>query len=357
MSTPVKFGICGLGRIGVQHCRYFTANAEQYQPVAFCDLDSVRADGAVKEYGGTAYTDYTAFLANTEMELVIIATRSLDHARNAEQALAAGKIVLLEKPIGVTEADYELLQRLDRDYPGKLFCGHNHRFEPAFANTRTIIAEGLLGKIQVVKFTKHHAFMRRNDWQMRLDCGGGQLSVWAPHLLDQSMQLIGAPVSEVSSYLRRILTSGDADDHVRITLTGENDIVAELEISNAVALPGPYCTIYGDRGTLIYGQKQKEIHLKYLDPAFRWPEGDAGSETPELGAASYGNQDLPWIEEKRAVEPDVNMWEYVEIELARHLYDALCNGIPFPVKNREALEVVRITEIVKKQNPQFNWIG
>ncbi|MBC2595868.1 Gfo/Idh/MocA family oxidoreductase [Ruficoccus amylovorans] len=357
MSTPIKFGICGLGRIGVQHGRHFSADAEHYQPVAFCDLDANRAKSAVKEYGGRAYTDYTEFLANADMDLAIIATRSLDHAQNAQQALAAGKTVLLEKPIGVTEADYQLLQRLDREYPGKLYCGHNHRFEPALQNTLATIAEGLLGKVQVIKLCKHHGFIRRNDWQMRLDCGGGQLSVWAPHLLDQSMQLIGSPIREVSSYLRRILTSGDADDHVHMTLTGENDIVAELEISNAVALSAPYCTVFGDRGTLVYGQDQQEIHLKYLDPRFRWPEESASADTPEIGAASYGNQELPWIEERRPVEPEVNMWQFVEIELVRHLYNALREGVPFPVKNEDALEVVRLTEVVKKQNAQFNWIG
>ena len=51
------------------------------------------------------------------------------------------------------------------------------------------------------------------------------------------------------------------------------------------------------------------------------------------------------------------MWEHVEIELVQRLYDALRNGIPFPVTSSDALEVLRITEIVKKQNPQFNWIG
>lgn len=222
MNSPIKFGICGLGRIGVRHCHHFSAASGQYKPVAFCDLELSRAQDAVNQHGGTAYADYTEFLANQEMELVIIATRSLDHVMNAEQALANGKMVLLEKPIGVTAADYRTLQVLERDYPGKLFCGHNHRFEPAFANARAILEEGLLGNIQVIKLNKHHTFIRRNDWQMRLDCGGGQLSVWAPHLLDHSLQLIASPIREVTSYLRRILTSGDADDHVRIILTGGN---------------------------------------------------------------------------------------------------------------------------------------
>jgi len=326
-----------------------------YELVAGCDCEPQRVDQLKAEYHCTGYDSFEAFLKNTDMELVIIATRSLDHAVNARQALVAGKIVLLEKPIGVTAADYRLLQQLDREHPGKLYFGHNHRFEPAFMNAQAIIAAGLLGKIQVVKLCKHHPFMRRNDWQMRLDCGGGQLSVWGPHLLDQGLQLLGAPVREVWSYLRRILTPGDADDHVKITLLGENEVVVELEISNSVALAGHYCTIFGDRGTLMYEQDQKNIHLKYLDPQFRWPETVAESGTPVLGKALCAEQELPWIDETRKVEPDTNMWEQVEIEIARHLYRAICENIPFPVTSEQALEVVRITELVKKQNPQFNW--
>jgi len=209
----------------------------------------------------------------------------------------------------------------------------------------------------VVKLCKHHQFMRRNDWQMRLDCGGGQLSVWAPHLIDQGLQLLGGPVREVRSYLRRILTPGDADDHVRITLVGENDVVAEVEISNSVAIAGPYCTIYGDRGTLVYGQDQETIRLKYLDPEFHWPGATADAGAPVSGKPMNADAELPWIEETRKVEPDINMWEYVEVEIARHLHNTLRKSIPFPVKSSDALEVVRVTEVVKKQNPQFKWIG
>jgi scyllo-inositol 2-dehydrogenase (NADP+) len=357
MKLPIPFGVCGLGRMGVKHCRFFAENRERYRPVAFCDIDLSRAVDTAETFGGEAYADFDAFLANPELELVIIATPSLDHARNAERALAAGKAVLLEKPIGVTAADFELLQRLVHAYPGKLHFCHNHRFEPAFENARAILAEGLLGEIKVIKLAKHHRFARRNDWQMRLDCGGGQLSVWGPHLLDQALQLLGAPVRNVWSYLRSILTPGDADDHVRILIEGENGVVAEVEISNAMALPGPYCTICGDRGSLVYDQAQREIRLKYLDSRFRWPEASAAAATPALGASLAAEESLPWIEETRPVEPAANMWDQVEIEIARHLFEAMRNGVPFPVKNADALEVVRITEVVKRQNPQFPWIG
>jgi predicted dehydrogenase len=354
MNT-IKFGIVGVGRFGTAHCRYFTRDQDKYELAALCDMDAERIGVVSDQFGGKGYTDFEEFLTHPEMELVIIATRSLDHARNAEQALGAGKTVLLEKPIGVTSADYRLLVQLDKHYPGKLFFCHNHRFEPAFGNARDIIAEGLLGQVRVVKLYKHHDFMRRNDWQMRLDCGGGQLSVWGPHLIDQGLQLLGAPVREAFSYLRRILTPGDGDDHVKITLIGENDMAVEIEISNSVALAGPYCTVYGDRGTLTYGQDQKKIQLKYLDPQFSWPEAvaDAG---PAAGKPMSADQDLPWIEETCDVTPDTNMWAHVEIAIAHHLYETLRNSIPFPIENADALEVVRITEMVKEQNGQFNWV-
>ena len=351
----IKFGVVGVGRFGTQHCRYFTGNPQKYELVAVCDVDAERVKSVSEQFGGKGYTRFAEFLADPRMELVIIATPSLDHARNADQALAAGKTVLLEKPIGVTTADRRLLEKLDKEYPGKLYFCHNHRFEPAFGNAQDIVADGLLGNVQVVKLCKHHPFMRRNDWQMRLDCGGGQLSVWGPHLIDQGLQLLGGPVREVSSYLRRILTPGDGDDHVRITLIGENDVAVEIEISNSVALPGPYCTIYGDRGTLMYGQDQKTIHLKYLDPQFRWPDSVASADAA-AGKPMSAEQDLPWIEETRDVTPDTTMWAHVEIAVADHLYNALRHNIPFPISSADALEVVRITEIVKQQNPRFDWV-
>lgn len=354
IMDTIKFGICGLGRIGSVHARCFTNEKDRYKIVAGCDREPQRTNKLREDYGCAVYNDFEMFLKNPDMELVLIATRSLDHVVNAEQALAAGKYVLLEKPIAVTSNDFKKLKRLNKKYPDKLFFLHNHRFEPSFQSIQRIIASGVLGDIYMVKIRRHHPFRRRGDWQTILSYGGGQLSCWGPHIIDQAIQFIHSPVKDIWSNLKRINTLGDADDHVKIMMVGENGIVADLEISDAVALQSAYCTVYGNRGSLICAD-EKTIQLRYLDPEFNLPERSVNSGLPLAG--DFGEKEnLPWIQKTVAVEPDGNMWELIEYEIARHLYRAIRENVPFPVANADALEVVRVTERVKKQHPQFNWL-
>jgi scyllo-inositol 2-dehydrogenase (NADP+) len=352
--NPIKLGVWGLGRIGAVHCQYFSAAREMYQLTAVCDQDRARVESMAGEHGCAGYLDAADFLADPDVELVIIATRSLDHVAHATRALAAGKRVLLEKPIAVTGDDLQKLRELDQEYPGMLFCGHNHRFEPAIERIREVIASGILGAVYLVKIRRHHNFRRRADWQALLSCGGGQLSCWGPHLIDHALQFIKGPVRDIWSHLTRVNTPGDADDHFKIILVGENGVVVDAEASDAVALPDAYCAVYGNRGSLVCAD-EKVLQLKYIDPGYVFTEITASAGLPPQ-TRGYGSEEaVPWLEKTVKVQPDTSMWEEVEIQMARHLYRAIRGNTPFPVSNAEAMEVVRITEVMKRQNPQFKW--
>lgn len=352
--SAIKLGAWGLGRIGFVHVKHFAAQTDMYQVVAGCDVEQPKVDRLVAEYGCAGYTKAEDLLADPNVELVIIATRSLTHVANAVQALAAGKSVLLEKPIAMSCREIEQLREADRDYPGKLFFLHNHRFEPAMQQALGIARSGILGDIIQVNLRRHHAFSRRADWQAWLRYGGGQLNNWGSHIIDHAMQFIGGPVADIWGNLKGINTIADAETHVKVILTGENGIVVDVEISNNVALPGALCTVYGSRGSLICPNHQ-QIRLRYLPPDFEFPEATAGTDTPPLGGGHWSDMDLPWRDETQPVEPDTNMWVHVEIETARHLYRAMREGVPFPIANADALEVSRIIQEVKSQNPEFEW--
>jgi len=336
------------------HCKHFPTQPGTFELVAGCDIDPAKTAKLADEYHCTTYNDPEEFLADPNVELVVIATRSLDHAAHALRALAAGKCVLLEKPIAMSYREIEKLRQADLDYPGKLFFLHNHRFEPAMQQIFGIARSGILGDIEQVKLCRHHAFGRRADWQAYLRYGGGQLSNWGSHIIDHALQFIGGPVKDTWGNLKGVNTIGDAESHVKIVLTGENGIVVDLEISNIVAVPGPFCTVYGSRGSLICPD-ERQIRLRYLEPDFEFCEADASTGSPPLNGGHWRDVDLPWRDETQKVEPDVNMWVYVEVETAQHLHQALREGVPFPIANADALDVARIIQVVKEQNPEFKW--
>jgi len=350
--STIGLGVWGLGRIGFVHCKHFSNEAAMYKLVAGCDTDPFKVKKLVSEYPCAGYNKPEEFLADPKVELVVISTRSTEHTAHALQALAAGKYVLLEKPIALNSDDIQKLRNADKEYPGRLFFLHNHRFEPAFQHIRRIIATGILGNIHLVKICRHHPFRRRPDWQAIIACGGGQLNNWGSHVIDHALQFIGSPVKNVWSNLRRVNAVGDAENHVKVLITGENGIIVDLEISDAVALPGAFCTVYGDRGSLICPD-EKQIQLRYIEPGFEFSEVAASTGTPPLSGGFGHEEKIPWRQQTIMVEPAGPMWDHVEVAIVRHLYRALRQGVPFPIANADALEVVRIIGLVKEQNPQF----
>ena len=84
-------------------------------------------------------------------------------------------------------------------------------------------------------------YAQRWDWQTLKEFGGGQLNNWGPHLIDHALQFINAPVKSVWSDMRQISASGDAEDHVKMVIRGENNIVVDIEISAGAALPVQHC--------------------------------------------------------------------------------------------------------------------
>lgn len=113
MMKTINFGVWGYGRMGAEHGKFYSMEKDQFKFVAACDTDAQRLERAKADYHCAVYTDSETFLADPNMELVVISTLSLDHTRHAVQALESGKIVLLDKPIAITDEELETLRQAD----------------------------------------------------------------------------------------------------------------------------------------------------------------------------------------------------------------------------------------------------
>ena len=349
-AKKIRVGIWGLGRAGLDmHCPELNVHSDKFEIVAGCDVLQERLDELVQKYPkAKGYLNADEFLADKKIDLVAVATPSVYHVDYDIRALAAGKYVFAEKPVAVTAAGLKKLEAAVKKYPGKLFCRQNRRFEPAFNHVKEIIESGILGEIYEIKLCRH-SYGFRDDWQTLQKNGGGQLNNWGPHLIDHAIQLMGAPIKEVWSDLKQVAARGDCEDHLKAVFRGENGRVIDVEISGGIALPSPVYAVYGTRGTLICEDEQ-DIKLKYLKPEFAWPTSPARDTTPPRVNSWFTANKPEWIRKTIMVEPANNASMN---DIYGHIYNTIRKGIPFPVKPEEAFEVVRWTDKIKKQNPQF----
>jgi len=341
MSNPIKVGVVGLGRIGMDvHNKCLKARPDKFTVVAACDLIEDRCKEFEKIFGCRTYLNYEDMLKDPEIEVVDIATRSCDHYIHSKMALLAGKSVLVEKPFCQTYEQAKELVRLGSQPAGpRIFVRHNRRFEEGFIKVNKIIDSGILGEVYEIRLARDE-YQRRNDWQTIKEFGGGQLLNWGPHIVDHALRFCGGGYVSLFSDIRRVAAVGDAEDHIKLVFKGINGRVVDMEISGGVAAHVPEYLIYGSRGSLI--GENNTLKLKYLDPEVPLQDVKADPATPGSGAAFGNSEELVWKEETIELQKEDQtavIWD--------HFYEAYRNHKPYPIANEQALEVVRVLEEVK----------
>ncbi|MBQ7299145.1 MAG: Gfo/Idh/MocA family oxidoreductase [Clostridia bacterium] len=340
MTKPIRVGLIGLGRAGNgMHRSELRTRGDKFQFVAVCDCIEERTVGFVEEFGSRPYTKIEDILADPEVELVTIATRSVDHYKHAKMALEAGKNVFLEKPFCMSSKQARELIRLGSEPAGPhLFIRHNRRFEAGFETAMEIIDSGKLGDVYEIKLTRNE-YQRRNDWQTLSEFGGGQLLNWGPHIIDHSLRFCGGEYKDMYSCIKHVAAAGDCEDHIKIVFTGINGRIVDMEISGGVALLTPEYMIYGSKGSLI--STGDGFRLRYLDPEYPRSSITADPATPGSGASFGNSEELHWCEETVGFGDGTDrIWDA--------LYETIRLGKAFPVKLDQAAKVIEVIEAVKK---------
>jgi predicted dehydrogenase len=337
-ADALCIGVLGVGRAGWGMISQEVKDRPDIRIAAGCDIIKDRPQKLAAAFGATPYTNRKKFLQDPNVELVVVATRSRDHAAMSIEALKAGKHVLVEKPMALNAKQADKMIAAAKESGRTLLVRHNRRFDAPFLQAKEIVASGKLGPIFLIRL-RQHGYQRRNDWQTLKEFGGGQLFNWGPHLVDWGMRLLGSPAKDVWSDLKRVAAVGDAEDQVKILIRGENGVVVDIEISGGVAIGQPNWQLCGTHGAaVIHGN---ECHLRYLDRT-GMQEITADPETPKDGA-SFGNAEkLTWIEEKFPVAPKQTF------EFWQEVHKAIKQGTPFPVTLEEARDNLRVIDLARK---------
>jgi len=152
-----------------------------------------------REYGGRAYASVQELCADAAVEALYIATPHQFHAEHAGLAFAAGKHVLVEKPMALTLAECRAMVHAARAAKRHLIVGHSHSFDAPIRRTRELIASGAFGRLRMITAMNFTDFLYRPRRPEELDTsrGGGAVYNQAAHHADIVRLLAGGRAKSV----------------------------------------------------------------------------------------------------------------------------------------------------------------
>ncbi|MBL4701398.1 MAG: Gfo/Idh/MocA family oxidoreductase [Phycisphaeraceae bacterium] len=323
----IKIGISGLGRSGHDiHVKGLGDLTDQFKVVAVFDPITPRATQTASDTGARVIDSFEALIADDEVELIVAASMNAHHAQQATAALKAHKHVLCEKPFGLTVADVDMMIQASKESGKVLQPFQQRRQEVDFQKVKEICESGILGEIQFVRIC-WHGFYRRWDWQTDHKTSGGALNNNGPHPIDHAMILFGDENPNVWCEMRSVLCSGDAEDYLKVILTGKGRPTVEVELHSNVAYPQDRWLICGSKGGL-RGTGDK-LDWKSVDFSKMPPRP---LELEPLDGRAYCGEEIQWVEDSWASDGGGDggagaapSTEYIQM-LYRNLFDVIRKG-------------------------------
>ncbi|MGO2540719.1 MAG: Gfo/Idh/MocA family protein [Specibacter sp.] len=276
-SRPLGVAAIGYAFMGQAHSNAWRTVANHFDVPDFeqkvlvgRNADAVAA--AAKKYGWSeSATDWREVIARDDIDIVDICAPGWLHAEIATAALAAGKHVLVEKPLANSLAESEEMVAAAQAARGvgvRSMVGFNYRRVPALSLARKLIEDGELGTIRQVRASYLQDWLADSEapmtWRLRKEtAGSGALGDIASHAIDQIQHLLGDTVTSVSGKLHTFTTERPGpdgpepvtvDDAVWATLSLAGGAVASVDVSR-VALGQKNALrveVYGTTGSITF---------------------------------------------------------------------------------------------------------
>jgi predicted dehydrogenase len=256
------FAIVGCGMIARFHARAL-ADVPGARLVALVSRNRASAAKLAESLGLRCdlYTDLEPVLARKDVDVIVVTTPSGAHMEPAVAAAAAGKHVVVEKPLEITLERCDLIIDACDRHGVKLCTIFPSRFVDANRALKAAVDAGRFGRLTLgettCKWWRPQSYYDEGGWKgTRALDGGGALMNQAIHNVDLLSWMMG-PVRQIMGF-----TATLAHEHIEVEDTAvaclrfTNGALGIIEATTSV-YPGLPKTIavHGDRGTAVIEQE------------------------------------------------------------------------------------------------------
>ncbi|MEI6035231.1 MAG: Gfo/Idh/MocA family oxidoreductase [Verrucomicrobiae bacterium] len=294
--ASIKVGVVGYGgafNMGRQHLKEMQAAG--MTPVAVAEVDPSRLAVATLDFPdiGT-YPSVTEMLECSPVDMVVIITPHNTHAPIAIECLKAGRHVVCEKPLAITTSEVDAMIKAASRSEVMLSTYHNRHWDGRILQAVDLVnKKKTIGDVVRIECHKGGYSQPGDWWRTSRSISGGILYDWGVHLLEYSLQLIEAPVQEVSGFSHegfwapKTKWKNDANEDeafVVVRFEGGQWLTLAITHLDSKAKEG-WLEITGTKGTLVIdsGHTVMHQHLKGKSVTTRLPH------PPDQGHKYYEN--------------------------------------------------------------------
>jgi predicted dehydrogenase len=239
MSTKLKVGFIGAGRVADVHYAALQSCSDIAQLVAFCDVREEAVSSRAKEWNVPGFNAIEGMLSAVDLDAVVVLLPHDMHLEVMEICLARKLPVLLEKPLATNMAEAERIVRLVKAADVPVLVGHNGLFHPAFDQLAQFINEGWIGK-PLMGSARSLQWLDFKPWDFRRSkeqTGGGAWVDCAGHLIYRLNAILGEvqDVAGFTSHLARNEMEGE--DSAAAVIRYPSGVIAQVAVSYGCKLP------------------------------------------------------------------------------------------------------------------------
>ncbi len=260
MSSKLKLGFIGCGRISGKHFDALKALKQDIELVAVCDTNKVKATVAEELWGCKSYTSVSDMMDAQDLDIVTIATPNGLHCDHIKEVARPGLKIITEKPLGISLENGMSAVEYCKEVGAELFVVHQNRFNQPVQALWEALKNGYFGKVYLISanvfWTRPQAYYdKEGDWHGTKNLDGGAFYTQASHYIDLMQWLAGSPVTMVSSQLRTLARDIETEDTGVAHIEWSNGIIGSINMTMLTYpknLEGSI-TVFGENGTVKIG--------------------------------------------------------------------------------------------------------
>jgi predicted dehydrogenase len=233
-KIPVKVGLIGSQFISAIHAESLQ-HCSQAEIAAVASPTPGNADRFARRFGiPNAFTDYRQVLALPEIQMVVVGAPNDLHCQVVVDAAAAGKHIVIEKPLCLNLAQADQMIAACREAGVKLMYAEELCFAPKYVRLKQLLDSGALGKPTLLKQSeKHDGPHAAHFWDVERS-GGGVTMDMGCHAIEFFRWMLGRPAiksvyAQMSTQVHTAKTRGD--DNAILILEFESGVTCIAEES------------------------------------------------------------------------------------------------------------------------------